>query len=309
MKIIFINSQKDFKTEQISSLEESGKLVFLETDDYLHSPELYDQKEKIIAIGPEITKWQFPNELIDKIPNLKAICVPTTSFSWIDGKYLRDKGIDLINVPKYSTESVAEYAVCLMFNLVKKLPLIIKNNWQLDYGQHQGWEIKGKTMGIIGLGSIGKRIAEMGLSLGMNVIYWSKNSRDDHFEYRELDEVLKNSDFIFPTLVKNEETKNILNKEKLDLMKNSAFIVSITGDELFDLKHASELVKNNRLSGIALESDKYITNNLEKANFEGNILITPPIAWFTKEAFDEDMRIWIENVLSVIKGTPQNIVN
>lgn len=309
MKIIFLNPKKDFSSSQISSLESLGKVVFLETKEGLQSFELFDQTEKVLAIGPDTTEWSFPDDLVNKIPNLKAVCVPTTSFSWINGRYLREKGIDLINVPKYSTESVAEYAISLMLNLVKKIPLIIKNDWKLDYDKHQGFEIKGKTAGIIGLGSIGTRIAELTKSLGMNVVYWSKNSRDDRFEYREMDEVLKTADFIFPALARNEETKNILNKNKLDLLKPGAFIVSITGDDLFDLDYAVQLVNNGKLSGLAFESDKYTINNLKLNNFEGNILVTPPIAWFTKEAFLEDMRIWVENVEFVIKGKPQNVVN
>jgi len=309
MKIIFLNPKKDFSSSQISLLESLGNVVFLETEEDLQSPELFDQTEKILAIGPDTIKWSFPNNLIDKIPHLKAICVPTTSFSWIDGKYLRKNGIDLINVPKYSTESVAEYAISLMLNLVKKIPLIIKNDWKLDYGKHKGFEIKGKTAGIIGLGSIGTRIAELTKSLGMHVAYWSKNSHDNRFEFKEMDEVLKTADFIFPTLARNEETKNILNKNKLDLLKPEAFIVSITGDDLFDLDYATQLVKNEKISGLAFESDKYTINNLKLNNLEGNILVTPPIAWFTREAFLEDMKIWVENIEFVIKGKPQNVVN
>jgi len=309
MKIIFLNPKKDFSLSQISLLESLGDVVFLETKEGLQNPELFDQTEKILAIGPDTTEWSFSNDLINRIPHLRAVCVPTTSFSWIDGKYLRKKGIDLINVPKYSTESVAEYAISLMLNLVKKIPLIIMNNWKLDYDKHQGFEIKGKTAGIIGLGSIGTRIAELTKSLGMNVVYWSKNSRDDRFQYKKIDEVLKTADFIFPALARNEETKNIINKDKLELLKQGAFIVSITGDDLFDLDYAAQLVKSGKLSGLAFESDKYTINNLKLNNFGGNILVTPPIAWFTKEAFLEDMRIWVENIEFVIKGKPQNLVN
>jgi lactate dehydrogenase-like 2-hydroxyacid dehydrogenase len=309
VKIIFINPKTDFTKQQIRLLSDLGEVIFINSLNELSDQLISDQTEKIIAVGPDSVDWKFPNETIDKVINLKAVCVPTTSFSWVDGKFLRNKGIDLINVPKYSTESVAEYAICLMLNLVKKIPLVIKNNWKIDYTRHQGWEIKGKTVGIIGLGSIGKRIAELTKFIGMNVIYWSKNSRDDRFEYKDFDDVLKTADFIFPTLAKNDETKTIINKDKLDLIKPESFIVSITGDDLFDLNYASEMVKNNKLSGLAFESDKYSINNLDQNNFEGNILVTPPIAWFTKEAFMEDMRIWVENIGSKVKGNPVNIVN
>src|SRR3989338_101149 len=128
MKIIIINPKKDFNKEQISTFKSVGSTVFIESKDYQNDKVFKDKEEKIIVLGPDMVNWIFPNEFIDKILNLKAVCLPTTGFGWIDGKYLRKKGILLTNVPKYSTESVAEYAISLMLNLVKKLPLVIKNN-------------------------------------------------------------------------------------------------------------------------------------------------------------------------------------
>lgn len=305
MEIIVINPKKDFTDEQIAVLEKAGKLYFLEDKhQYDNSNILSSINEKVIALGPEVLDWSFPNSEIDKIKNLKAICLPTTGFSFVDGNYLREKGIILTNVPKYSTESVAEYAISLMLNISKKLPLVMKNGWKIDYEKHQGCELKGKTMGVVGLGTIGSRIAELGKNIGMNVIYWSRKSRNKNYVYKELDELLKEADYIFPALAKNDETHNMLNAKKLDLVKDSAFTVSITGEDIFDFNYACNLVKKGKLTGIATESEKK-----DMKDFEGNIWITPPIAWFTKEAFFEDMRIWVETVVSVVKDSPINKVN
>lgn len=309
MDIIIINRKNHFSSEHIKRLEKLGKVTFIESVKYQDNPIFKSDEEKIIAVGPELVDWKFPNEFIEKVKNLKAVCVPTTSFSWIDGKFLRSRNVDFLNVPKYSTESVAEYAISLMFNLVKKLPLIVKNNWKLDYSKHKGWEIKGKTMGVVGLGSIGTRIAELGKAIGMNVVYWSRKSRDNRFEYKDLKDLLKVSDFVFPVLVRNEETEKILDKRMLDLMKAGSFIVSITGNDLFDSDYAIKLVNEGRLSGLAFESDKYTINNFKFDDFRGNILVTPPIAWFTKEAVENDFRIWVENIESVVKSKSQNVVN
>lgn len=309
MDIIIINQKNHFSQEQIKKLEKLGKVIFIETTNYQNNSIFGSDKEKIIAVGPELVDWKFPNEFIEKIKNLKAVCIPTTSFSWIDGKFLRSKGIDFLNVPKYSTESVAEYAISLMLNLAKKLPLIIKNNWKLDYEEHRGWEVKGKTIGIVGLGSIGTRIAELGKGMGMNVIYWSRKSKDKRFQYNSLENLLSASDFIFPTLVRNEETEKILDKKMLDLMKEGSFIVSITGNDLFDLDYAISLIKKGKLAGLAFESDKYTINNFKFEKFGGNILVTPPIAWYTKEAVERDFRIWVENIESVVIGKPKNVMN
>jgi len=304
MKIIVINPKSDFSDSQISTLEAVGQITWIEAGDYQSSSIFATSGDKIIAVGPELVNWEFPNEFIDKITNLKAICLPTTDFSWVDGAYLREEEILLTNVAKYSTESVAEYAISMMFNIAKKLPLIVKNNWKLDYDKHQGWEVKGKTMGIIGLGAIGARIAEIGKLIGMNVVYWSKNTRNENFEFKELDDLLQSSDYIFPTLAKNSETKNIINQEKINLIKKGASIISITGDKLFDLDFALSKIIDGSLDGIAIESEEKTISD-----FEGNVWVTPPIAWFTQEASSEDTRIWVENVLAVANGRAQNVVN
>ncbi len=309
MNIIVINRKESFSPRHIAKLSHAGTLTFIETEAYQNHPALQTTETTVLAVGPELTKWQFANETFDTIDNLKAVCIPTTSFAWIDGLFLRNKGISLSNVPHYSTESVAEYAISLMLNLAKKLPMVIQNNWTLDRSLHKGWEIKGKTMGIIGLGEIGKRIAQLGKAMGLHVLYWSKHSRDDEFTYVELDTLLQSSDFIFPVLARNDQTNKILTKEKLNLIRTGGFLISITGEELFDVDHAIELIHANVLNGLAFEIDKYTINNTKFKNIEGNILVTPPIAWYTHEAAEKNMNIWTENILAAAIYKAVNIVN
>jgi D-3-phosphoglycerate dehydrogenase / 2-oxoglutarate reductase len=144
----------------------------------------------------------------------------------------------------------------------------------------------------------------MGDALGMQVVYWSRSSTNHRFVHRDLDELMKESDFVFPTLAKNTETIQMLNREKIGMMKQGAHIVSVTGDELFDFEYGLERVKEGSISGIALESEG---KSIE--NFDGNVLVTPPIAWYTNEAVAEDMRIWVESICSCANGSPINLVN
>lgn len=304
MRIIIINPQKDFLKNQIETLKKVGELVFIEKTPNYKDKVFTDGEEKIIAVSPEVVDRKFSNDTISNIPNIKAICLSTTGFSWVDEEFTKKRNIILTNVPKYSTESVAEYAISLMLNIAKKLPLIVKNEWKIDYDRQQGWEIKGKTMGIIGLGTIGTRIAELGKAMGMNVIYWSRKNKNKKFTYKTLDKILKESDFIFPCLLRNKETNGMLNKQKLSKIKKGSFIVSITGDDIFDLESALQLVNDGKLNGIAFESEEH-----SMKEFEGNVLVTPPVAWFTKEALEENMRIWVETIISCIKNKPKNVVN
>ncbi len=305
MKIFITDKPSSFTEDQLSLLRSKGEVTFIETtDDWKNNQEIYSSDEKVIALGPDVPEWKFPNELVDKIPNLKGVCLPTTGFGWIDGEHLREKSIALCNVPKYSTEAVAEHCIMLILALSKNLIMVANNDWTLDYANHLGREIKGKRMGIVGLGAIGTRVAELGKGMGMEACYWSRASKDERFEYLELDELLKTSDYVFLTLAHNNETLNFLNKERLDLMKNDAYIVNITGNELWDFEYAIKKVKDKSLAGIGMDGEKDSIKN-----YGCNVLVTPSMAWYTKEALEEDTRIWVESVVSLIDGNHINVVN
>ena len=305
MKIIIADKKTSFTNKQISLLEEKGNVVFIETnEEWNKSKEIFSEEEKVLALAPEICDRTFPNDVIDKVPNLKGICLPTTRYSWIDGKYLRKKNIVLTNVPKYSTESVAEHAIFLMLSITKKLPLIISNGWELDYDKHLGCQLKGKRMGIIGLGDIGSSVAELGAGIGMDVCYWSRRSKDSRYSYLDLEELLKTSDYIFLTIVDSSETKEFMNKERINMMKKNSYIINTTGNDVWDFDYAVEKVKDESIGGIALDEDK-----VKVKDYGCNVMITPHIAWYTKESFEEDYRIWVECILSVVDNSPINVAN
>ena len=135
----------------------------------------------------------------------------------------------------------------------------------------------------------------------MNVSYWSRKSRDNRFNYEGLEELFKTSDFIFPTFLINDETKKIITDDLINSMKNSSSIISIVGTDCFNKDLVLNKVKNNELYGFAFESG---TENMN--NFEGNVMITGPYAWYTKEALENCIEIWVKSVEGVATG---NVVN
>jgi len=100
------------------------------------------------------------------------------------------------------------------------------------------------------------------------------------------------------------ETKNFFNKDKADLMKKDSFLINISGDEVWDFDYLADKVKSGGIAGIALDDDRR-----QMQDFGANILITPHIAWYTKEAFKEDFKIWVECIKSVVEGNPINVAN
>lgn len=303
MEIYVIGSKKDFTKEQIKRLKQVGNLKFIEEKHDMYNAEYVKTNEpKVIAIDPDLTGWEFSNALIEKIPNLKGICLMSTSYSYIDLEFCKKRNVVVTNVPKYSTDSVAEYACFLMMAIARKIPLQIKNNLKEDFGsQYLQMQLKGKKAAIVGLGSIGTRIAEILHGMGMEVIYWSRKSRNGKFEYKELTEVFKTADFIFPTFAINEETKKIITDDLINSMKNTSSIVSIIGTDVFNKNLILNKVENSKLYGFAFENSN---DDLNKYN--GNVMVTSPYAWYTEEALENCIEIWTKSIEGVAIG---NIVN
>lgn len=231
MKIFLLspNAETLFTAGQLERLKRAGELIVQK------DPVLFDRvaglttgkENKILAIDPDFCDWKLPGAVIDKIPNLRAVVLQTTSFSWIDSDYIGKKSIPVVNLRGFSSIAVAEWATMTAFCLARRIPLVAKDGWKQDYVKHRGVELRGKTAGIVGLGNIGMAIAENCQGLGMRVRYWSKNSMDERFKKVSLKTLIKTSDVIFPAVAQNEETKGLITDAMLKSMKKTAIFVSI----------------------------------------------------------------------------------
>ena len=303
MEICVVGLRDDFTKEQIKRLQNLGKLIFVEeTDNKFNEQYINSKEEKILVLDPDIVHWKFPNDLIARIPNLKAICLMSTSYRFIDIDYCNKNNIIVTNVPKYATDSVAEYACFLMMAVARKLPIQIKSNFKEEFSaDFLEKQIKGKKAGIVGLGTIGTRLAEVLTGMGMEVSYWSRNSRDKRFKYKELEELFKTSDFIFPTFSINDETRKIITDDLINSMKKTSSIITTLTTTCLNFDLILNKVKNNELYGFAFESNK---DNLY--DFDGNVMVTAQYAWYTKESLENCVEIWVQSVEGVATG---NIVN
>lgn len=304
---IYITYERTFFTEkQIKELEQYGNLIFLESYFDLDKAQyLQDNAEKILMADPEWYKWNLRKEHISKIKNLKAICINTTAFDWIDWQYCKDNGITVTHTPKYSTDSVAEYAIFLMMCLAKKLPIQIKTNYKMEYNHEMlNTEIKNKTVGIIGLGTIGTRVAELCDNLGMKVIYWSKSSKENKYKRVEIDDIFKESDFIIPTFATNEETRKIITDNRIKMMNGNSIInIIINPVEIYNHKLMLEKAENNEI-GYAFE----IYDDKTLNDYKGNVMATAPYSFYTKESIDRLVDLWCNNTISILENKTQNIV-
>ncbi len=306
MKIYVMYTKDSFLKEQIDQLSQVGEVIFQEEFFELdHAPYLEDDSDKILVVDPDWYHWDITADHLSKIKNLKSVCLATTAFDWIDLEYCRKNGILVTNIPKYSTDSVAEYAIFLMMCLAKKFPIQAKIDYQTDYSKPMlTTEIKGKTVGIIGLGTIGSKIALMCHSLGMNVIYWNRSFKENEYKKVDLDLLFKEADFIFPAFSTNAETKKLITDERIRSMNGNAFINVVNNAS--ELYNHQLLIERAERGEVSYAFEAYEDQKLY--NYQGNIMVTAPYAFYTKEAIDRLLAIWCDNVVSVIQGHPQNVV-
>ncbi|MBP7007941.1 hypothetical protein KBB05_04445 [Patescibacteria group bacterium] len=156
---------------------------------------------------------------------------------------------------------------------------------------------------MIGLGTIGTRIAEICNGLGMEVCYRSRKSKDERFLCTELDDLMKKADVIFPTLAKNEETIKLITDMMLKSMKKTAIFVSIVG-KIFNHDLILQLVEENRIYGYAFE-----TENEKMDAFVGNIWAGPELGWCTNESFKRNSEQWVDAIIKAVKNDYSNQVN
>lgn len=310
MKIRIIFPKEFFTQEQLKKLNQYD-LKFIEGKniDLDKITDLYGQEELIFSVNPAYVEDQWeclPLERIKRMPGLKALCLSTTSYSWVDIAKLKQMNVLVTNAPGKSTNAVAEYNIYLMYALLRKLPLILKNNWQMDMDKFLSIEAKGLSAGIIGLGQIGSRLAELCQGNGLKVCYWNRSQKKSKYQSASLEKLFSNSDIIFITLATPTELTGFINQKLLRRLKKTAIVISTSDTHVLDEQFILKQVTKGSLGGFAAES-----NDQEKHfnKLKGNVIYFPEQAFYTRETQQRTAQILTDTILSIIKGKPINLVN
>ncbi|MEJ6949640.1 D-2-hydroxyacid dehydrogenase [Natronospora cellulosivora (SeqCode)] len=290
---------------------------------------LYDRTpvEKILerAKGARviiINKTPISRETIEVLPDLKYIGVLATGYNVVDIEAAKEKNIPVCNIPTYGTASVAQFVFALLLELchhVQKHSDAVKNDEWSECADFCFWknplvELSGKTMGIIGFGRIGEQTANIAEAFGMKLIafdsYQSNQSHRNNFKWAGLDELLSQADVVSLHCPLFPETKGIINKNKLNKMKKTAFLINTSRGSLVVEQDLADALNNGIIAGAGLDvlalEPASKDNPLLQAN---NCIITPHIAWATKEARSRLMDLAVENLKSFLEGNPVNVVN
>lgn len=289
--------------KRIDSLTET-KVILLKDSAEIKA-NLKDTDCLLVNFGVTVTK-----EDIDSSPNLKYIGILATAFGKVDSKYAKKKNIVVCNLPGYSTESVAEFTIATILEVIRGLEEG-KRRGKAGNVSEQGisaFEIKNKVFGIVGLGNIGTRVAQLALGFGADVRYWSRNKKGKGFKYEDLDDLISNSDFLSLHLAQTPETEKILNQDRLKKVKKGAIIVNTAPMELVDIDALIKRLKMGNITFILDHSDEMSKEDLEKLSTYANCIIYPPMAYITKEAALNKQEMFTSNIESFLKGIPKNIV-
>jgi len=293
--VLYDLKSKPLEEEFVDKLKEfaqSVKVVFAEGE-YMRALKLSDLEEAD-ALITRIFDY-YDNSLFEK-SDLKYIGAMHTDISHFNIPLLKKKNIVLTNIPGYATEAVAELTVSALLNISRQtydaMNFVKQGNWGFE--KFLGWELKGKTLGIIGLGRIGSRVAEIAQGLGMKVIYYSKQKKNVSYKFVKLDDLLKQSDVVTLHCKLTEETKNILNKSNLKLMKQGAVLLNSARMELIDLEALFELCRQKKIFAWFDElQDKELRDKLIKLD---NVYLTPDYGWMTKEAQQRVREMTLDNI-------------
>lgn len=259
---------------------------------------------------------------LDALPNLKYIGVLATGYNMIDIDHARRRGVVVTNIPGYSSHSVVQLTFALLLELCHRVQRhsdsVFDGKWSrsLDFSfwDYPLIELAGKNLGIIGFGDIGQRVADVGAALGMQVIGYSRTQTDQshrpYFRWASLDNLLEESDVVTIHSPLTPQTQGLINADSLAKMKPTAFLLNTARGPIIEEADLANALNEGMIAGAGLDvlsvEPPPSDNPLLSAQ---NCIITPHIAWATKEARTRLMGITIDNLQAYVDGNTINVVN
>lgn len=273
--------------------------------------------------------------IIREFPNLKLISTRSTGFDHIDLEACKKQGITVCNVPSYGENTVAEHAFALILSISRGVCRTCPR-FEHDFSLEglMGFDLKGKTIGVVGAGQIGLHVIRIAKGFGMNVLAFDVHpnkilSEVLGFEYTSLEDLLSGSDIITLHVPYNKYTHHLLNRDNFKLVKKGAILINTARGSIVETEALIEALDKKILSGAGLdviEGEELIKEEkqllYEPKNIEAlsslvkdhillskdNVVFTPHIAFYSKEALERILETTVENISAFASGKPQNIV-
>lgn len=305
MKLVFLDTKTIGEDIDLSAYDALGEVVKYGFSTLEEIPERVKDADVLI-----VNKIAINEQTIGNAKNLKLVCVTATGTNNLDKEYLKKCGIAWRNVAGYSTESVTQHTFALLFYLLEKIRYYddyVKDEKYINdtvfthFAEHFN-EVNGKTWGIIGLGTIGRRVADIAKAFGARVIYYSASGSPAQEGYEQVDfeTLLTTSDIVSVHAPLNEYTKDLMDREAFAKMKKTAIFLNLGRGPIVVEQDLYEALETGEIAAAGLdvlcEEPMSETNPLAKIKDSKKLIITPHIAWASVEARNRLMQIIVEQI-------------
>lgn len=305
MKLVFLDTKTIGEDIDLSAYDALGEVVKYGFSTLEEIPERVKDADILI-----VNKIAINEQTIGNAKNLKLVCVTATGTNNLDKEYLKKRGIAWRNVAGYSTESVTQHTFALLFYLLEKMRYYddyVKDEKYINdtvfthFAEHFN-EVNGKTWGIIGLGTIGRQVADIAKAFGAHVIYYSASGSPAQEGYEQVDfeTLLATSDIVSVHAPLNEYTKDLMDREAFEKMKKTAIFLNLGRGPIVVEQDLYEALETGEIAAAGLdvlcEEPMSETNPLAKIKDSKKLIITPHIAWASVEARNRLMQIIVEQI-------------
>ncbi len=270
-----------------------------------------------------INKSQITDSLLDQAPDLELICEFATGFDNANIPACDRHGVKVANVVNYSTASVAQHTFAMLFYLMENLRHYDEFVKSGAYSNQKHFccldiafeELEGKTYGIVGMGNIGRKVAQIATAYGAKVIFYASSGHSDCRDYEQVDfdELLRRSDVISLHCPLSDRTRNLFNSEAFDKMKSTAILINVARGAVVSEEDLYEALANGKIraAGLDVLNPEPMAKNspLHKIQDSGKLIVTPHLAWASTEARVRCLMEVKKNIEAWMAGTPRNIVN
>jgi phosphoglycerate dehydrogenase-like enzyme len=254
--------------------------------------------------------------LLDALPMLRAVVLYATGYDHVDVELLASRGIVLSVLPDYATNAVAEHAMAMLLSMATRLHLAHgrSRGTAPSDASLRGIELAGRTMGVLGVGRIGMRVAQLGAAFGMRVLGYDDDTaaigaaRHEGITMTGRDRVLAKADALMVCASHSYDAPAVIGLDELDRMRSDAFVVNVARAALVDTAAATAAIRAGAIRGYAVDDvvlDPDVDGDLLA---EGRVLQTAHSAWWRDEVLDRGRRMWAQHLLAVIEGRPLDAV-
>lgn len=334
MKIAYVTPYQNEDTIVVEALTPHEVIFYAKPLVDTIPPELVAAEVLSVFVDSKVTA-----SMIDSMPNLRHIALRSTGFDHVAVAHAESKGITISYVPHYGSQTVAEHTFALLLELSRRAyPMyqLLRQEGNLDVVSHEGFDLCGKTIGVIGTGAIGRRVCEIANGFRMKIRAFDLFPNTDLIntlgvQYCTLEELLANSDVVTLHTPATKENHHLLNAESLAKVKSGAYIINTARGVLIDTVALMRALKSGQLAGAALdvyEGEEFLKDEIRLIDMPTppdieiwrtfaaehelldmpNVIMTPHMAFNTKEAKREITDTTCANILATLTSTPTNLV-